>query len=213
MGHPPYGSKLQFIESDSRMPRFAITQMVRKVIIVILLPATIATLVLWVGSYWNTILWRNKHHTQLPNFSVVFDKGICSFAWSRHVDKVTCDTVRSRVLGSFKVYTLLSREAAFLDEPAGFRIRREKLFFDENGRAHWGGLNFVWLSNVEQTNVTIPFWFLFALFLIYPGLAFIRGPLRRRRRRRRGQCMLCGYNLTSNTSGVCPECGQKVSAP
>jgi uncharacterized paraquat-inducible protein A len=26
-------------------------------------------------------------------------------------------------------------------------------------------------------------------------------------RRARGQCAECGYDLTGNTSGVCPECG------
>ena len=31
--------------------------------------------------------------------------------------------------------------------------------------------------------------------------------LRRRRRLRPGQCAHCGYNLTGNVSGVCPECG------
>ncbi|MCH7813576.1 MAG: hypothetical protein IID40_06100 [Planctomycetes bacterium] len=48
------------------------------------------------------------------------------------------------------------------------------------------------------------------LALSYPILAFIRGPLRRSRRRRKGLCVPCGYNLTGNTSGVCPECGRKV---
>lgn len=27
----------------------------------------------------------------------------------------------------------------------------------------------------------------------------------------RGQCRRCGYDLTGNVSGVCPECGSKVS--
>ena len=30
----------------------------------------------------------------------------------------------------------------------------------------------------------------------------------RRRRLRRGHCEHCGYDLTGNVSGVCPECGQ-----
>jgi hypothetical protein len=25
-----------------------------------------------------------------------------------------------------------------------------------------------------------------------------------------GHCQQCGYNLTGNTSGVCPECGEKI---
>jgi hypothetical protein len=31
------------------------------------------------------------------------------------------------------------------------------------------------------------------------------------RRRQRGRCNTCGYNLTGNTSGACPECGTPVS--
>ena len=30
------------------------------------------------------------------------------------------------------------------------------------------------------------------------------------RRSRRNRCRTCGYNLTANTSGVCPECGTPV---
>src|SRR5215472_12786227 len=28
----------------------------------------------------------------------------------------------------------------------------------------------------------------------------------------RGECWWCGYNLTGNTSGICPECGTTVPA-
>jgi len=48
------------------------------------------------------------------------------------------------------------------------------------------------------------------LFSSYPTVLFIRGPLRRHRRRRRGECIGCGYDLTGNESGVCPECGQQI---
>jgi hypothetical protein len=32
----------------------------------------------------------------------------------------------------------------------------------------------------------------------------------KRYRRQTGLCQKCGYNLTGNTSGVCPECGEKI---
>jgi membrane protein implicated in regulation of membrane protease activity len=35
---------------------------------------------------------------------------------------------------------------------------------------------------------------------------------RRRRRKELGLCASCGYSLTGNTSGVCPECGAAVGA-
>ncbi len=56
----------------------------------------------------------------------------------------------------------------------------------------------------------MPLWVPLLLFAAYPTIAFIRGPLRRRRRRKRGLCLSCGYDLTGNTSGVCPECAGKV---
>lgn len=34
----------------------------------------------------------------------------------------------------------------------------------------------------------------------------------RRPRARRGHCESCGYNLTANASGVCPECGSATTA-
>ena len=35
----------------------------------------------------------------------------------------------------------------------------------------------------------------------------------RRSRLNRGQCGACGYDLTANTSGVCPGCGASAPVP
>ncbi|UCC32453.1 MAG: hypothetical protein JSU86_09260 [Phycisphaerales bacterium] len=59
----------------------------------------------------------------------------------------------------------------------------------------------------------IPLWCPIVLFTTYPALAFIRGPLRRRWRHHKGLCLKCGYNLTGNVSGVCPECGTEMENP
>lgn len=50
----------------------------------------------------------------------------------------------------------------------------------------------------------------FVVFGAYPAVWLFGGPWRRYRRRRRGLCLACGYDLTGNVSGVCPECGAKV---
>jgi hypothetical protein len=34
-----------------------------------------------------------------------------------------------------------------------------------------------------------------------------------RRRPRKGPCVKCGYNLTGNESGICPECGTRIERP
>ena len=60
-------------------------------------------------------------------------------------------------------------------------------------------------------NVLIPFWFLIALFSVVP--AFTVATRNRRLRMARiqaGRCGACDYDLTGNTSGVCPECGARI---
>ena len=64
--------------------------------------------------------------------------------------------------------------------------------------------------NLLTHRLTVPGPFLMVVLLSFPVLGFIRGPLRRRRRRRLGQCLQCAYALTGNTSGVCPECGTNL---
>jgi len=44
------------------------------------------------------------------------------------------------------------------------------------------------------------------------GIAVLIGiPFAVRRRARFGQCQKCGYDLTGNVSGVCPECGSLIN--
>ncbi len=56
-----------------------------------------------------------------------------------------------------------------------------------------------------RTKVTAPI----ALLLAYPVIVLI-GIRIRRRRHRPFQCVHCSYDLTGNTSGVCPECGNAL---
>jgi hypothetical protein len=55
-------------------------------------------------------------------------------------------------------------------------------------------------------HASAPLWSFALVFMIVGGI----GPLvvyRQRRRRRTGLCPQCGYDLTGNVSGRCPECG------
>ena len=56
-----------------------------------------------------------------------------------------------------------------------------------------------------STGLTLPLWIPLALAAI-PTLALWR----RDRRPGPGHCPTCHYNLTGNTSGVCPECGTAI---
>jgi hypothetical protein len=69
------------------------------------------------------------------------------------------------------------------------------------------------MFGVEHLVISLEIWVPLVVFAAYPTFAFVRGPLRRYRRRRKGWCLMCGYNLTGNVSGTCPECGTKVQQP
>ncbi len=62
-------------------------------------------------------------------------------------------------------------------------------------------------------SVEAPTWLVATVLAVYPTVAIARGPLRRWRRRKRGACVACGYDLTGNVSGVCPECGTEIKKP
>ena len=54
-------------------------------------------------------------------------------------------------------------------------------------------------------------------FPLWAGLIVLTVPTwigwRRTRHRPHGSCRTCGYNLTGNTSGICPECGTQCLTP
>lgn len=69
----------------------------------------------------------------------------------------------------------------------------------------FGPYGSAWHQNIRE--LAIPDWFLVLALSVYPVV--------RRARRRRASlrcetpyCRACGYNLTGNTSGTCPECGR-----
>ena len=68
-------------------------------------------------------------------------------------------------------------------------------------------------ANSRLTVVAIPLWAPAALLLISLALAIARRTHRQRRRLRTGLCIQCGYNLTGNESGICPECGRPTRPP
>jgi hypothetical protein len=69
------------------------------------------------------------------------------------------------------------------------------------------------IRNGRATLVVIHLWACLAVFSIYP-LCFFGSRVSRRilqsRRSREGLCLKCGYNLTGNVSGICPECGEQI---
>ncbi|MDO8630717.1 MAG: hypothetical protein Q7R41_09505, partial [Phycisphaerales bacterium] len=70
-------------------------------------------------------------------------------------------------------------------------------------------------QNPPVTGYTITLSFAWLLVIavalgLYPILKFAN-LMSRRSQHRRGLCVKCAYNLTGNTTGVCPECGTPVN--
>ena len=70
-----------------------------------------------------------------------------------------------------------------------------------------------WMPQISRwsgggvTLLTIPFWFVMAFLAVLAATVWL---WQRRRTPPDGHCYVCGYNLTGNVSGVCPECGAEV---
>ena len=66
-------------------------------------------------------------------------------------------------------------------------------------------------GGIAAIDLRVPHVYVGALLCVYPAYVTVR---RRRSspasRRRRGLCEGCGYDLTGNKSGVCPECGAPI---
>jgi len=54
-------------------------------------------------------------------------------------------------------------------------------------------------------------WFVPATLVAIPALGYLGHWFRRDLRRRKGLCERCGYDLTGNVSGMCPECGRTTN--
>ena len=79
-------------------------------------------------------------------------------------------------------------------------------------QASFAGFHYshVTTADADYIGLTIPYWELLLLFVVYPAATLTRGVAHKYFRRPlppEDHCQKCGYNLTGNKSGRCPECG------
>jgi hypothetical protein len=83
---------------------------------------------------------------------------------------------------------------------------------DGGWRHRWGLLPMYrsWISyNKQRVEImSLPLWILLVPVALPTAILWYRD-----RRPLRGHCAACGYDLTGNLSGVCPECGTRLSGP
>lgn len=63
----------------------------------------------------------------------------------------------------------------------------------------------------RNTWLAFPFWATTSLLAILGTVSLATGPLVRWRRTRNGWCIHCGYDLHTNRTGRCPECGMRFT--
>lgn len=63
-----------------------------------------------------------------------------------------------------------------------------------------------YVHRATMAAVSVPLWMLFLLVVLPTAYLFWSN----RRHLPPGHCQRCGYNLTGNVSGTCPECGSAV---
>jgi hypothetical protein len=182
--------------------------MIRKAIIVVL---TLATVLLWVDSYRARVVPVTSEFASFANWLGRMHVPEQVTTWGREVhhtwdDETICTlaTIRGTLWSAY--YSKIEpgqeqRVRATALAGFGYRSSAQKVF-----RPGPDGP----LADYRETVVTAPLWFPLAVFAAYPVMAFIHGPVRRYRRRRKGLCIKCGYDLTGNVSGACPECGESV---
>jgi hypothetical protein len=143
------------------------------------------------------------------------------FAWAAGLSLAACAAVAVLWVCSFRVepnraggdvlnlsrhdplwWVISARGQLTLCRQSGRDWGREFPGFDAAG-FKYGGLRG---PNGSLYNLAVPHGFVVAL-LVAPPAAWAVAAVRRRSRRRPGLCKSCGYDLTGNVSGVCPECG------
>jgi hypothetical protein len=100
---------------------------------------------------------------------------------------------------------------SFIQPGAGFNWLRvdegNDYVFLRNGRLEeW--INTPW-DGKWYGESSLPLWVPASVFLSI-AVAIRLAPRFLRKSRFAGLCLACGYNLTGNTSGTCPECGTPV---
>jgi hypothetical protein len=157
------------------------------------LPLFITVLVMWMTtrhlSYRWTFHWHGVHYAPVTNRGIGFDNLPELHDHVRIRDEKTLKLVKD------------------------FRNLPPTTPFDQRNSEKTHVISQLQVIKQQQSpariRYIIPYWAAAAVLLICPSIWSARF-LRQRSRLAENQCRACGYNLTGNTSGTCPECGTPV---
>jgi predicted RNA-binding Zn-ribbon protein involved in translation (DUF1610 family) len=93
----------------------------------------------------------------------------------------------------------------FRDAESGIKITGVPPYCrDPENWCHWPRINRTRVEPAHGTVVVLPLWIVFLVIAIPTAFLWHHD-----RRPPKGHCQRCGYDLTGNESGTCPECGMR----
>ena len=168
------------------------------------------TVVLWTRSYFvaDTLEWSDGSMDpviRLSELGVASARGGIA-AWSRYREW----------RGVFAGWIPTGRRSAWTQKRKDFSSPVYDPYFTPSAKPMISkyGLQLVLANKGDEFehvySIAVPYPLL-ATLLAIPCVLTIRRLLSSRRHP--GHCLVCSYNLTGNTSGICPECGMPVKSP
>ena len=184
--------------------------MIRKAVVVVLMLGVLGSGALWAWSHYQPTGYSFKCQVEYPNRQAEHQGGY-EYRWR----------LRNGVVSGSYSWLRISRRAVRKSTRIDFNQHGFRLVFVQRLVTVWSETHVptpIPLAVKDQYGYrsvrgAVPLWFPTVLLGVYPAVAFIRGPLRRWRRCKRGECIHCGYNLTGNVTGACSECGTKIESP
>ena len=165
--------------------------MVRRFLLVLCSSASVlfcvATVAFWVRSYYacDSLWWIGKG----------FQYSLSSSKGELYLQLLTCS---DSFIPSLSVSSYPPETDPLAVSPEDVRL--------------WCGFGFAKRIDMHDSfrchAVILPHWLALLAFAVLPAA----WSFRRHRQRDDSACRQCGYNLTSNVSGICPECGEPVPA-
>ena len=192
----------------------------------------VATVVLWVQTRskpyvvrWTSTRWLGAQNLDHASVYIQCGEGHLTVASGRYHDTFSFTGLppsqRDRFLTDYSRALPEGRSWRWFqaNQPSVFSSHeRSEAQINSHGFflcAKSGPYNLQWAKGIGmsgtrlQLDFMIPVWSLVVLVLVLPVLIFSRWA-KARYRSKRSTCLACGYNLTGNTSGVCPECGTTI---
>jgi hypothetical protein len=160
--------------------------------------------VFWVRSYWvaDVIVWQHPSCRgtlqSAPGAVVVqFNRSQWPSRYELVHEQVRPPTPADELTVSMRVLNINPGDTWIDSQHVGFAY------------LHWRGRG----SQNSMSTAVVPFWSLTLLPALLPIMWAATHRQCVSRQSCAALCIVCGYNLTANTSGVCPECGRLLHVP